>query len=139
MLLLDTSAVSALMHRDGTCLDRLRVHPAHDVALCAPVAAEISFGLHRLAARSRRRRLLRREYDLLRASAKWFDWTEGDAEHFGVLKARLQAAGVTVDDFDLAIASIALRQSASVATRNVRHFRPIDGLDIEDWGADAAG
>jgi predicted nucleic acid-binding protein len=34
---------------------------------------------------------------------------------------------------DLRIAAIVLEQEATLATRNVRDFRPIDGLAIEDW------
>ena len=83
MLLLDTSVLSGVMHRDPACLERLRGHQPNDVAPCAPVAAEISFGLALLPPRSRRRRLLRKEYDLLRSAVMWLDWTEEAARRFG--------------------------------------------------------
>lgn len=34
---------------------------------------------------------------------------------------------------DLLIASIALAHRATLVTRNVRHFRPIAGLTVENW------
>lgn len=34
---------------------------------------------------------------------------------------------------DLLIASIALAHQATLVTRNVRHFRPITGLAVENW------
>jgi predicted nucleic acid-binding protein len=39
MIVLDTSAVSALMHRIPEALSRLRVSEPADVVLCRPVAA----------------------------------------------------------------------------------------------------
>ena len=133
MLLLDTSVLSGVMHRDPACLERLRGHQPNDVALCAPVAAEISFGLALLPPRSRRRRLLRKEYDLLRSAVRWFDWTEEAARRFGAVKADLRGRGTTVDDLDIVIASIALVEGAAVATRNAPHFESVSGLSVEDW------
>jgi predicted nucleic acid-binding protein len=134
MLLLDTSALSGVMRRDAPCLERLRRLAPGEVALCSPVAAEISFGLSLLPPRSRRRRLLQREYDLVRGAVGWFDWTEAAAERFGVVKADLRSRGVTVDDLDIVVSSIALVEGATVATRNPRHFEPVAGLTVEDWG-----
>jgi len=34
---------------------------------------------------------------------------------------------------DLLIASIALARGATIATRNLRHFRQVPGLQVEDW------
>ena len=34
---------------------------------------------------------------------------------------------------DLLIASIALAQRATLVTRNLRHFRQIPGLNLENW------
>ena len=34
---------------------------------------------------------------------------------------------------DLLIASIALAQRATLVTRNVRHFRPVPGLALDNW------
>lgn len=133
MLLLDTTAVSDLMHRRPSAVDRLRERKPMDVVLSAPVLAEIRFGLERLAPGSRRRVLLEAELETLRSLVGWADWDEPSAVRFGVLKARLQAAGTPVDDMDLVIASIAMTLDATVATSNARHFERIDGLSVESW------
>ena len=133
MLLLDTSAVSAFMHRHRPALDTLREKDPSSVYLCTPVAAEIEFGLSLLTAGSRRRALLDREYRQLRSAVRFVDWTEAAAVEFGACKARLRAQGRPIDDMDLIIASIALALPARLATLNARHFNRIEGLRIADW------
>lgn len=133
MLLLDTSAFSAVMHRVPRALDRLRELEPWSIVLCSPVAAEIHYGLANLVQSSRRRRLLEEEYRRLRGVVRWVDWGEDAAHRFGTLKADLRRKGTPIDDLDLAISSIALTLDAAVATRNARHFNRVEGLRVEDW------
>ena len=133
MLLLDTSATSAFMHRHPGALRRLRDEDPSKVYLCTPVAAEICFGLSRLRAGSRRQRLLANEFGRLRAALRWADWSEPASSAFGEWKATLQQRGTPIEDMDLAIASIALSLPARLATCNIRHFARIDDLELVDW------
>ena len=133
MLVLDTTAVSDIMHRKPEALDRLRDLKPRDVILSAPVLAEIRFGLERLDPRSRRRQLLEVELQRLHDVIGWADWDQESAGLFGSIKSDLQARGKPIDDMDLVIASIALSLGAAVATSNVRHFERIPGLSIEVW------
>jgi tRNA(fMet)-specific endonuclease VapC len=134
ILVLDTSAVSALMRREERVLARIRDLRPGDLVLCSPVAAEIQFGLARLPEGSRRRVLLEAEYARLRAVVPWSDWTEAAAAAFGSQKAILERAGTPVGDMDIAIGSVALSLGAAVATANARDFRRLQGLQVEDWG-----
>ena len=135
MVLFDTSALSAVMHRDVDALDRLRGLDPSEVLLASPVAAEIQFGLANLEPGSKRRDMLAEEYRAFRDAVRWADWTEPAAERFGNIKAALRRQGEMIEDFDIVIASIALQWGASVATRNGRHFRRIHGLSVDDWSA----
>ena len=139
MLLLDTSAVSAFMHRRPGALRQLRVEDPSTVYLCTPVAAQICFGLSRLEADSRRWRLLDSEFRGLRAALRWTDWSEPASLEFGKWKAALQQRGTPIADMDLAIASIALSLPARLATCNMRHFARIDGLELVDWSEPEQG
>ena len=94
MLLLDTSALSAVMHRVPSALDRLRQVEPRSVVLCTPVAAEIHYGLSNLVQDSKRRRLLEEEYRLIREVVRWADWDEEAARRFGTLKAALRKNGI---------------------------------------------
>lgn len=132
-VVLDTSAVSAVMHRRSDALDRLEALKPSQVFLSSPVASEVRFGLERLEPGSRRRVLLEEEYQRLRAVVEWADWDERAAHHFGVVKAAVYRAGTPVDDMDLVVASIALGLGAEVATANVKHFVVVPGLVVRDW------
>ena len=133
MLLLDTNVVSALMHRLPEALSRLRMSEPVDVVLCSPVAAEIHYGLSRLAPGTKRRRILTEEYGRLREAVAWVDWTEAAASEFGRQKALLEAGGTQIEDIDVAIGSVALTLGARVATYNIRHLGRLDGLVVDDW------
>jgi predicted nucleic acid-binding protein len=133
MVVLDTCVVSALMQRQPEALLNLREHRASEVVICTPVAAEIRYGLARLAAGSRRLRLLTAEYERLREAVSWADWSEPAAAEYGRVKAGLEQDGQRLDDMDLAIASVALANRARLATYNVRHFSRVGGLPLLDW------
>jgi tRNA(fMet)-specific endonuclease VapC len=132
-LVLDTSVVSALMRREVVAMDHLRRLRPGDVVLCAPVAAEIAFGLGRLAEGSRRRTLLTAEYTRLRSVVPWWDWDEAAAIAFGALKVQLERAGTPVADMDVIVASVAVARACGVATMNTRDFERMPGLIVEDW------
>lgn len=60
-----------------------------------------------------------------------FDMTA--ARTFGVLKATLERRGTPLAEPDLRIASIALSRGLILVTRNVRHFRRVPELTVENW------
>ena len=63
-----------------------------------------------------------------------FDRVEVDiasCERFGLIKAGLQQAGQTIEDFDILLAATALRHDLTLLTDNVKHFDRVGGLAIE--------
>lgn len=58
---------------------------------------------------------------------------EAISEMFGQLKATLENAGTTVDDADLFIAACAKVHGLTLVTNNVKHFKRIKGLKLENW------
>lgn len=137
MILLDTNVVSALIHRIPGALSQLRMSEPVDVVLCSPVAAEIHYGLSRLASGSRRRLVLAEEHARLREAVAWVDWTEAAATEFGRQKALLEARREPIEDMDIAIGSVALTIGAGVATYDARHLERLKGLSVDDWGESA--
>ena len=57
-----------------------------------------------------------------------------DALHiFGREMAYLKSQGRKIENFDMAIGSIALKNNLVMVTDNLDHFSRIRGLEIEDW------
>jgi tRNA(fMet)-specific endonuclease VapC len=56
-----------------------------------------------------------------------------EAKAFGALRVRLRYAGVTVNPFDLLIASTAVARDMTLVTHNTKHFDQIPDLRLQDW------
>ncbi len=52
-------------------------------------------------------------------------------KRFGQLRGAMRKRGQTIGDFDLLIASTALRHKLTLLTNNRKHFESIAGLEIE--------
>ena len=48
-------------------------------------------------------------------------------------KARLRREGTPVDDFDLLIGCAAVSEDMILVTDNIKHFKNIGGIEIENW------
>jgi len=60
---------------------------------------------------------------------EWRDIDENVAKVWAAAKLSLPP-GVTIESNDLWLAAVALRFGLVVATRNVRHFRPVEALSV---------
>jgi tRNA(fMet)-specific endonuclease VapC len=58
-----------------------------------------------------------------------------DARIAGEVRNMLRARGTPIGPYDVLIAGQALRRNATLVTSNVREFRRVEGLVIEDWTA----
>lgn len=47
-------------------------------------------------------------------------------------KSRLKKSGVTIDDFDLLIASTSVTHNLTMVTNNIKHFNKIKDIIVED-------
>jgi predicted nucleic acid-binding protein len=64
---------------------------------------------------------------------KIYNFDKNLAKVFGVLKALLSKNGTIVADMDLMIASIAIANDEVLVSNNLKHFRKIEGLIVENW------
>ena len=130
---LDTSAFSAAMRQDAELVKFLQVRRPGDVATVPPVVAEIELGIQRVDASLRKCHLLEAERDRLLKIVKVLPWTPSSSVLFGSIKASLEREGELIDDFDIAIAAIAMSHGAQVLTANLVHFSRIAGLKCRCW------
>ncbi len=127
--LLDTNAVIALLKGHSGLQAQVRQHQPSDFGLSAIVAHELFFGAYRGT---------RSTENLARIDALRFEVVAFDAEDAriaGELRAALAAAGTPVGPYDVLIAGQALARGLTLITRNLREFRRITSIHVEDWEA----
>jgi tRNA(fMet)-specific endonuclease VapC len=130
---LDTSAFSAAMRKEPGLLDFLRKLQPGNVTTVPPVVAEIQYGLERIDTSSRQFQLLNAEKDKWLSVINVLEWTSEASIYFGQIKADLERRGQMIDDFDIAIAAIALAHDCGVITGHIRHFERIENLITQSW------
>ena len=130
--MIDTSVIVAI--------ERGRLDPAvlreededEPIAIAAITASELLHGVHRLkgaVARTRAERFVERLLDAIPVVPFDIDVARVHAR----LDAELSASGSTVGDADLMIAATAVWLDYRLATRGLRSFPKIEGLDIVKW------
>ena len=109
----------------------LRDHVAADEELfiISITVAELVHGAHRsLHCEDNLTRL-----EVLFAALTVLPFDDMAARRFVHLKAELEEVGEPLDDLDLQIASIALEHDLALATNNVKYFRRVKDLKLENW------
>ena len=127
--LLDTNAVIALMKQHPHMLQFVRRAGLSQLLLCAPVEAELWFGVYK-STRPEENRLR------LMSLLAWLPSLPFSGEatiHFGEIRAALARQGTPIGPYDLQIAAIARARSLVVVTHNTREFQRVSDLAIEDW------
>lgn len=133
MICLDTNAVISLLNRRS---DRLRGQldarqaDGETIAVSTVVYFELRFG----AAKSKRRTL---NVELIEGFAAGpvasLPFDDEDAVEAGHIRADLESRGTPIGPYDLLIAAQARRRDAMLVTANLREFKRVDGLRVENW------
>lgn len=61
------------------------------------------------------------------------EWDKSAAEHYGKIRAFLQAGGNIIGAMDMMIAAHAVSQKTTLVTNNEKHFKRVPALNIENW------
>lgn len=130
---LDTTAVSAAMRFDREMLAFLRARRPGRITTVPPVVAEIEYGVARLPPNTKKRGLLEAEKERLLSAIPVLNWSPDASRRFGATKASLESSGMLIDDFDVAVAAIAMAHGAEVVTANLVHFSRVEGLAVRHW------
>ncbi len=128
--LLDTDTCIALIKRKPAgALKRLTSFDAGEAGISAVTLAELRFGVAKSAERERNGRAL----DEFLLPLEVADFDERAADFYGAVRASLEASGRPIGPLDTLIGAHALAMGAVLVTHNVREFRRIPGLAVEDW------
>jgi tRNA(fMet)-specific endonuclease VapC len=61
------------------------------------------------------------------------DFDRNCADKFGKIRIQMRRNGIEVPSVDLMIASVAMTYDLTLVTHNVRDFKKIPGLRLDDW------
>ena len=137
MIILDTNVLSALMRTvpDAHVVAWLDRQPTDSVWITSITLFEAYLGLALLPSGRRRQTLEAAFARLLQEDLenRVLDFDSAAATEAASLAAARQKNGRPVDLRDTQIAGIALTRRATLATRNVRHFRDLRILIVDPW------
>jgi len=125
--LLDANAVIAILKGHAGFIARMTQYAPADFAMPSIVAHELYYGA------SKGQRVAE---NLARVEALQFpvlEFDHEDARRAGMLRAELAGAGTPIGPYDVLIAGQALSRDMTLVTRNLREFRRVPDLRLEDW------
>ncbi len=139
MILLDTNVLSALMRRtsDAGVIAWLDRQPRTSVWTTSITILEVRFGLQVMPAGKRRSVLMELFERVLteKIERRVASFDTQAAQHAAELMAIRQKNGRTGELRDAMIAGIVLASSATLATRNTRHFDDLAISLVNPWEA----
>jgi len=135
LYVLDTDTLSLLQEGHAAVLARVASCAADDLAITVISVEEQLSGWYRRLRRAKQPEALAKVYDRLTAAVR-------SLSHLPILSfseaaihraKALQALKLNVGKMDLCIAAIALEHRAIVVSCNMRDFRRVPNLVVEDW------
>ena len=127
--MLDTNILSDLIRNpQGKAARRIAKAGENNVCTSIIVAAELRYGCEKSGSAKLRKAVenLLGEIDVLPFEAP------ADAD-YGVIRARLEAAGTPIGGNDLLIAAHARALGATIVTANTQEFRRVGNVKVENW------
>ena len=128
--MLDTNIASHVIKGDiPEIRERLLSAPMHNVVISSVTQAELLYGL---AKRSYPKGLSARMHEFL-IRVDILPWNHDVATVYGDLRAKCEAARITLSPLDMMIAAHANAVDAILVTRDKAFSRIPEGLRIENW------
>ncbi|MBI3683794.1 MAG: type II toxin-antitoxin system VapC family toxin [Acidobacteria bacterium] len=128
--LLDTDICVYISNRaPARVIDYLEKLEQGDVGISVVTYLELVYGAYR----SQHVEANLAQAERLRAQVPVLPLTDGVAHTYGRIRLALQRNGTPIGAHDLLIAAHALFHDLTLVTNNVREFRRVKGLRIENW------
>jgi tRNA(fMet)-specific endonuclease VapC len=126
--MLDTNTVSFVFKGRGMVAQRLFSFKPSTICISAITVAELRYG-----AEKRQSQKLHSLIDRFIAPFSVAPFGQAEAARYGELYAALERKGTPIGELDTQIAAHALALGVTLVTNNERHFRQVEGLQLEDW------
>ncbi len=128
--MLDTNTCIALIkERPEFLRKKLATVPVGRIAISSIVLAELWYGIAQSQRKQHNEEALGDFLNYIGVE----DWPDTAAPAYGALRAHLRKAGSPIGAMDLLIAAHALTEKAVLVTDNVKEFRRVPRLVVENW------
>jgi tRNA(fMet)-specific endonuclease VapC len=130
MWMLDTDTCSYILraHPPGAAARFKRI-PPKEIGMSSVVLAELYYGADLLPNRS----VLRKNLQEFANGLVLLSWDAAAADHYGDIRAGLERKGAPIGAMDMMIAAHARSINAVLVTNNLKHFRRVPRLKLENW------
>jgi len=130
--LLDTNiCIYIAKHNPPEVRERFARHAARELAMSVVTLGELRFGAEKSQSRERVLTSIQALTSLITVAPL----PEAAGEHYGQIRAALQAGGQIIGNNDLWLAAHARAEGWILVTNNEREFVRVPGLQVENWVA----
>jgi len=127
--LLDTDICIYAMKGNIKVLSWLLANDGTDIVVSVITEGELRTGAAKSASPIQTLRLVQHFLRPIQVA----EFTSEDAAVYALIRAKLERAGTPIGPLDMLIAAQALARKLTVITNNVREFRRVNGLHVENW------
>ena len=127
--LLDTNTCIFLMKNMESTVNNYKEKNHLGIAISAITAAELYFGVYNSVHRDKNMQNLANF--LIGVEVQEFD--DLAAAEYGRIRAYLQKRGELIGPLDMLIAAHAMAGNLTLVTDNIREFKRVEGLQLENW------
>lgn len=129
-VMLDTNiCIYLIKQQPPTILERFLAHPVGDIGISSITAAELAYGVSKSRHTTKNRHALEQFLAPLKVAA--FDQVAAWA--YGRIREQLEVKGTPIGSMDLLIAAHALSLGVRLVSNNLREFRRVPGLRLDNW------
>ena len=130
--LFDTNICIYLINKKFEYLiDRVEEYGIENIGISSITIAELEYGIAKSSSPYKEENRVALLEFLL--PFKFIDFNQNDAYEYGRIRQNLQSQGKIIGNMDILIGSQAVSRELILVTNNVKEFKRIDNLEIENW------
>jgi tRNA(fMet)-specific endonuclease VapC len=128
--LLDTSICIYIVNKHpAETINRLEKYQPSEIKISSITVAEMEYGASKSKYREKNRRALKN----FLSPFEIINFDSIDAEIYGIIRAELERNGNIIGPYDMQLVAQALRADYVFVTNNIREFKKVKKLKIENW------
>ena len=128
--LLDTCCVSDFIKGNENTMMKIKSSAPTNIAISSITTMEIAYGLQLNPDRTKKIKPLLNDF---LSCVRILALDENEAKLSAQLRAELKAAGTPIGSYDILIAATAIAHNLTLITSNMKEFKRVSNLKIEDW------